>query len=178
MRQSFKSSKGILSLLLTLLFSVNPQASDIYLIPDDSELVLYKLKRDIRKSNNIDISTNEFSDKKMFRIIIKALNRKGVKVNIILDPDRYSLISKLSIYKGVMMKTLSGIGGGLMNLNFILIDNSILYLFSNSLNKISLNQSYGTVIRFKDIKTIKSFRKIFNILMKRSSTINNYKIVD
>ena len=161
-------------LLLFLSFSTI-SASSTYLIPDDTRLVLYKLKRDFKKAQQIDISTNELSSKKIFRMLVKALNRKDVNINIILDPNKYSLISNLSIYKGINIRTLSGIRDSEMNLNFILIDNLVLYIFSNGFSKIALNQSYGVALRIEDIRTIKNFRRIFNILNKRSSIVKNLR---
>jgi len=157
-----------------LLFSAT-LFSDIYLIPDETELLLYKLKKDFRDAKQVDIITQELSEKKIFRILVKFLNRDSTELNLILDPNKNSLIYKLSIYQGINIKTLSGIREAPMNLNFILIDNSILYIFSNSFSKIALNQSYGTVLRFKARDMIKRFMSIFTILTKRSSMINNLR---
>ena len=154
--------------IILFLISFNLFSSQVFFIPDESRHFLFWIKRDFRTAKNIKMISSEFSSKIIFRIVRKYLNHDEVSLKLILDKNRKSLISQLEIYEQIEISTLSGLQNSEMNLNFIIIDNIILYILSNPLTKKGLNQNYGYLIRTKDKKMIQKFNRIFKIIQKRT----------
>jgi|GEM_PF-6261539 len=154
-------------LIIILISFLKVFSSQIFLCPDETHYFLYWIKRDLRTAKNIKIVSSELSSQQIFRLIRKFVNNDEVSAEIILDKNRKSLISKMQIYQNIEIFQLSGLQNTEMNLNFIIIDNDILYLLSNPLTKKGLNQNYGYLIRGKDKKELKRFNNIFKLIKKR-----------
>lgn len=168
------SPKGEFIFIFSLFFSISLFSANIFITPDDSELIFYKLRKDFKSARNIQISVNGISSKKISYILKRALNKnKNIKLIVYkksLKNDN-SIIPYLQIYKNIEVKTLTGIYNNIMNINMIILDNSVVYIFSNKFSKVDFEKSYGIVSRFTDLNHVKKFRNIFSILEERAEEI-------
>jgi len=149
--------------------------NELYLLPDESELLLYDLKQDIKKSgkSEIRLSLSSFNIKKIFKILRKRNNR-GSSISLIVDSDevskKSSLVGNLAVLKNVDIFQIKNLAKDRFNLNFIVMKNRA-YIFPYGLDGEKFDKVYGMAIRTTDKRTIKRLKLIFKALRERSEKL-------
>jgi hypothetical protein len=137
--------------------------------------LIYSLRKDLKNAKKVDAIFFELREPKILRSFIKFLNHDEVKMILIVDKKGFTPLAKLQIYQNLDLKTFSGLQNSTIELNFIIIDNSILYIFSTSLTYEKINKSYGVAVKYRSKKMLDRFNRIFKTISYRHSEVQkNY----
>jgi hypothetical protein len=159
--------------IVILLFLTNLW-SEIYLLPDDSNLLLYHLKRDLRDVKSIQISTTSIDYKKIFNLIRKA-NNGGAKIKFLTSKSEIksstSLIRQLATLKNIEIKVLNSLQGGDIATNFIVVDGRLGYILPYDLKRDNFSKVYGVAIKLENEESLNSLKRVFSTIFKRADLI-------
>jgi hypothetical protein len=146
---------------------------EIFSIPDESTIFIYKLKKDIEKSRKIEFASETFQSRTIFRSFQKMLNKDG-DLKAISSSQKWgesSDFQKLFPFKGFQLSTLKGLKNGGMEINFIILDDKKVYVSTLPFSDKNLNNDYGVVLKLYENRDIKKFSEIFRTLKKRANLV-------
>lgn len=153
-------------ILLTLLFAIQIFASEVYLLPDDSDGAKEKISALIKDAKeSIFFSIYTFSYKKIAKDLIEA-HKNGVKVTVLFEKEKIKedkTIYNMLIKNGIKTMTLED--KRKMHLKAMLIDDSIAIIGSANYTKKSFEENVDLIYVTQDEKLIsklKEFRAKFD----------------
>ena len=153
-------------ILLTLLFAIQIFASEVYLLPDDSDGAKEKISALIKDAKeSIFFSIYTFSYKKIAKDLIEA-HKNGVKVTVLFEKEKIKedkTIYNMLIKNGIKTITLND--KRKMHLKAMLIDDSIAIIGSANYTKKSFEENIDLIYVTQDEKLIsklKEFRAKFD----------------
>lgn len=153
-------------ILLILLFTIQIFASEVYLLPDDSDGAKEKISSLIKDSKeSIFFSIYTFSYKKIAKDLIEA-HKNGVKVTVLFEKEKIkedNTIYNMLIKNGIKTITLND--KRKMHLKAMLIDDSIAIIGSANYTKKSFEENIDLIYVTQDEKLIsklKEFRAKFD----------------
>jgi phosphatidylserine/phosphatidylglycerophosphate/cardiolipin synthase-like enzyme len=154
--------KRLIFIFLLFTFSLFAKTNELYILPDDSKALEFKIEKLIKKSqDSIHIAMYNFSYKKIAKELKKA-SKRGVLVLVLLDSskvkkddDIYKYLNKNGIKTKLSKKKL--------HTKLMVFDKKYALLGSINLTKKSFSENYESVLLTDDKKVI---NKIYKFISK------------
>ena len=138
-------------LRLFLFFPILLLSQDIFVLPDEAEHYLHTYNNDLlRAKKEVYIFSPNINEYKLIHTI-KKLSKKKVHITIISQENhnKDNKISTLSLLKNISIYTLSTDEKRRLRGTLTCVDDTIVYLCSESLEYSSLRNNYAFVLRKK-----------------------------
>jgi uncharacterized protein (UPF0262 family) len=159
-------------ILLFLLFNFSLFSQKLYLLPDEYNNVIYKLKKEIENAeNSILIITDKFYNYTIKNALIQTA-KKGVKITLISANE--DMKSILAIYKNIETKSIKPIDSPTMKgeiaMSLIIIDSSLTCKLSNALNTKQMQHDISMLTCKESIEDTRLIQNLIEPLIKRSTS--------
>lgn|GEM_PF-5904343 len=155
--------KIVIFLLLSLvLFAKKENINTIYSLPDDTNLLIYELKKRISNADHyIYIIFKDLNYKKLFTAIKKSLNF-SIPIVIVTESNS-EIVERLKLYRDVEIFQLKNI-----NFSGFIIDGKRAFLFPSTIDRDSLERSFSLIVETVDKKSLQKFEDLFSTAVRRA----------
>jgi phosphatidylserine/phosphatidylglycerophosphate/cardiolipin synthase-like enzyme len=166
--------------LFLILSTICSAKEDFYLLPQDADIALNSIIKNIDQSKqSIKITIYNFTHKKIAKRL-KSAAKRGVKVEIIFDDrsatkdKKKSMLYYLAKYKNITVYKLKGKlsenkkYNGIMHLKTVLFDHNRILFGSANWSYTAFSKNYELIYITKDYKIAKKFQKYFEVMKKRA----------